>query len=584
MRLQSKFRNMILLIILILLISFSSQAVTQAVELEETNWEYKLGGFSLSVDEKKNQNWQPYNLGKHLPSETKKYNYVWLRKRLPSTETEDAVLHVTGIPNIYFPYKIYLEENLIFKNGNLTGKLRLPQFSHRIISLPEEYQGKYIYIKIYNKRKKVFIGSKLINFSSSYRLAIERIFFKNILRLIFSSIYLLIGISILLMYLFQWRKLILLYLGMFISSVFIYTLNYNTIIGLLFKNFSRELYLIYYFNLFFGVASFFFYLGELIRYRKKLFNIIAVFYLGQILIAVITYFIEPYSVMISGKIYNISLFISLLISTYYIIKFSFLEKEDNRIEEVEYKLVRTEVRTFGIGFIIAAANIILALIYSFAYQYQVFNFLLPIINNISLNKADFVSLGMLSFVITILYVTAKRFMSMKQLALRDSLTKLYNHGYFKEALKQEINRAERYDQDLALLLLDIDDFKEINDTYGHQAGDKMLKKLAKLLRENVRSSDIVARYGGEEFAVILVDSDIQGAVVKGERLKELIENNKINCDGGVIQMTVSIGVAAYSKGQSSSELISIADQALYQAKLEGKNCVLTSKDELCAGS
>jgi diguanylate cyclase (GGDEF)-like protein len=120
---------------------------------------------------------------------------------------------------------------------------------------------------------------------------------------------------------------------------------------------------------------------------------------------------------------------------------------------------------------------------------------------------------------------------------------LYNHGYFQEILKQEVEEAKDCEANLALLLLDIDNFKQINDTYGHQAGDKILAELADLLRNNTRDNDTVARYGGEEFAIALNNVTPEVAIKKGEKLKELIANMEVDYEGKIITITVSIGVA-----------------------------------------
>ncbi|MGM0370107.1 MAG: GGDEF domain-containing protein, partial [Bacillota bacterium] len=159
------------------------------------------------------------------------------------------------------------------------------------------------------------------------------------------------------------------------------------------------------------------------------------------------------------------------------------------------------------------------------------------------------------------------------LALRDSLTNLYNHGYFQEILKQEVEEAKDCEDNLALLLLDIDNFKRINDTYGHQAGDKILAKLADLLQNNTRDNDTVARYGGEEFAIALNNVTLKAAVKIGEELKGLIANMEVVYDEEIITITVSIGVAYSTSSQNSYELINSADEQLYLAKESGKNCV-----------
>lgn len=167
---------------------------------------------------------------------------------------------------------------------------------------------------------------------------------------------------------------------------------------------------------------------------------------------------------------------------------------------------------------------------------------------------------------------ARMYNQMERLASRDGLTKLYNHSIFQERLGEEIEAADRYDRDLSLLMLDIDNFKQVNDNYGHQAGDQILKKLAQLLKQEVRTSDILARYGGEEFTVILPETNGREAYLIGQRLNEAIKNMEVDYNQWELSITVSIGVATYQSEQSQEEFIEAVDQALYQAKNQGKDC------------
>jgi diguanylate cyclase (GGDEF)-like protein len=129
------------------------------------------------------------------------------------------------------------------------------------------------------------------------------------------------------------------------------------------------------------------------------------------------------------------------------------------------------------------------------------------------------------------------------------------------------------------MILDIDFFKKVNDTYGHQAGDLVLKEISRAATELKRSTDLLARYGGEEFVMVMPQTDLQGASVIAERLRKAIENKDVACDGQVIRTTVSAGIAFYgpeSKKMTIVELINLADQALYSAKNSGRNRVATA--------
>lgn len=162
-------------------------------------------------------------------------------------------------------------------------------------------------------------------------------------------------------------------------------------------------------------------------------------------------------------------------------------------------------------------------------------------------------------------------------AVTDELTGLANHGRFQELLSTEVEQVRRYHHPLGLIMLDIDNFKSINDTYGHQQGDVVLKRVARVVADSSREADFPARYGGEEMALILPHTDLEGAHAIAERIRTSIEAVRIpRKDGdGVLRVTASLGVAASTDG-SKDELIADADGALYEAKRTGKNRTVTA--------
>ncbi len=170
--------------------------------------------------------------------------------------------------------------------------------------------------------------------------------------------------------------------------------------------------------------------------------------------------------------------------------------------------------------------------------------------------------------------------SLRELAFRDGLTSLYNHRYFQEVLASELERAKRYGHSLALLMLDIDFFKKINDTFGHPAGDQVLQTVAGTLVKLVRRCDIVARYGGEEFAVILPETGTTGARVLAQRLRRGIEQLEIVHNRQKISVTISCGLASSDDvpEMRRATLIAYSDQALYRAKEGGRNRVEVCDD------
>jgi diguanylate cyclase (GGDEF)-like protein len=160
-------------------------------------------------------------------------------------------------------------------------------------------------------------------------------------------------------------------------------------------------------------------------------------------------------------------------------------------------------------------------------------------------------------------------------AITDGLTGLYVSRYFRHRLKEELRTAERYRRNLSVVMVDIDYFKKVNDTHGHQAGDDVLRVVARCLLDTVREGiDIAARYGGEEFALILPETNLEGAGALAERLRRLIEKQRVDVGGVIIQVTTSCGVATSPDHGSLPEvLVERADQALYRAKENGRNRV-----------
>ena len=170
---------------------------------------------------------------------------------------------------------------------------------------------------------------------------------------------------------------------------------------------------------------------------------------------------------------------------------------------------------------------------------------------------------------------------LEQLALTDYLTNLFNRRYFMQRGAEELKRANRNTQPLALLMLDIDEFKKVNDTYGHEAGDLALKQVALALKSSLREIDILGRMGGEEFAVLLPNTLLDNATLLAERIRQSIANIpfQMSVEALIIPITISIGVAAYTEDMSGiDDLLRNADKALYYAKNNGRNCVMKYKE------
>jgi len=176
---------------------------------------------------------------------------------------------------------------------------------------------------------------------------------------------------------------------------------------------------------------------------------------------------------------------------------------------------------------------------------------------------------------------AQNYERLREMSYTDGMTGLHNYRFFRLRLKEELARARRESSSLSLLIMDVDHFKNYNDTLGHPAGDDVLRKVSNILKKSVRDNDIVARYGGEEFAIILPRATQGGAAALAERIRVKVEEagffrEEVQPMGKV---TISIGLASFPQdAPAETELISFADQALYVAKKSGRNQVIIAKD------
>lgn len=167
-------------------------------------------------------------------------------------------------------------------------------------------------------------------------------------------------------------------------------------------------------------------------------------------------------------------------------------------------------------------------------------------------------------------------MQLRELARTDGLTQLFNQRHFRDALAQEMERTQRSYNPTSLMFIDLDFFKRVNDTHGHEAGNAALIHLANLLTNNLRRLDIACRYGGEEFVVILPGTDLFTGRFVADRLRKKIENSPVELPSGPLVLTASIGIDTYrhTDADSAEEFIARTDKLVYKAKSSGRNCVV----------
>ena len=164
---------------------------------------------------------------------------------------------------------------------------------------------------------------------------------------------------------------------------------------------------------------------------------------------------------------------------------------------------------------------------------------------------------------------------MRERAIRDPLTNLFNRRNLEETLDQELAKADRKAYPVSLLMIDIDHFKWINDTYGHNAGDQALQSLADLIRSHIRRSDIACRFGGDEFVIVMPETPLRSAYERAEDFRRQVQSLQLPGIGILGNLTVSIGIATYPvHGATKEDLLRAADQAMYHAKAQGCNRVV----------
>ena len=166
--------------------------------------------------------------------------------------------------------------------------------------------------------------------------------------------------------------------------------------------------------------------------------------------------------------------------------------------------------------------------------------------------------------------------TLSEMATRDLLTGLYTRWFVKDKINQELQRSQRHEFPMSVLMIDVDHFKSVNDSYGHLIGDEVLRDMGRIIRESLRAYDIPGRYGGEEFCLMLPSTEVGNTMVVAERIREKIDENTIRFTGYDVHVTASIGVAGVTGEHGfhdAEELIGLADKALYHAKNSGRNRV-----------
>lgn len=231
--------------------------------------------------------------------------------------------------------------------------------------------------------------------------------------------------------------------------------------------------------------------------------------------------------------------------------------------------VVTRINSVLISFLMSLSTyIIYIFIAYYAMKYE--NLWLEVVYPLIFSIFGFTSAYILKYL-----VKSRDFDEQYKLATTDGLTDLYNHRYFQEQIRRQIEHSNRYELDFSLIIIDIDFFKKFNDNFGHQSGDAVLKQVAQTLKRNVRATDIVCRYGGEEMSIILPNTTKTEAYTTAQKICELVANKQFRLSNGKeTNVTISLGVSTYPEdGSNAASIVEAADKKLYEAKNSGRNQV-----------
>ncbi len=255
---------------------------------------------------------------------------------------------------------------------------------------------------------------------------------------------------------------------------------------------------------------------------------------------------------------------------------SFISKIDKRIT-ILLGIIMAVITGYLVINVNSAAIVTLSFVSMYSL-YIMFTYFMMKYHNLWIGIVYPLILGLLVFIsaFVVKYIIKSRdFEQQYLLATTDGLTELYNHRYFQEQMRMQVEQAKRYEAPFSLIIIDIDFFKKFNDTFGHQAGDAVLKQVAQLLKQSVRATDIVCRYGGEEMSIILPNTPKDMSVITAEKICKRVAAKRFRLNNSQeSNVTISLGVATFpDDGTSAAEIIEAADKRLYQSKNNGRNQV-----------
>ncbi len=535
---------------------FSSIKESTQIDLSKSKWEYILGDSPFknniplwSIEKNNKIKWQEIEYPSNPINRNNETN-IWFRVKLPDKLPIDASLYIVSIDLIV---EVYYKSNQIYKFGefNKEGKGKFEGWPWHLIPIEQNSQGEYLYFRIFSDYTDIGLWGEILIDSKAN--IYEKILEDDFPKIIIGAISIFVSLLFIVSFLSKFRKIEILILGLlFLTQGLNVFFSVRTIeIFFFFPLLKQYILLISFFFFPMGMAMF---MDKSINYKVpfQLIKRIWQFHLIYLVCSIIGSLLGFFSIVSTYKYFDIIYnFLTLPILTLFIIYFFF---KGNR---------QTKIITFSF-FIIS-----LYWVYSTLIAYGIVEW-----HEYPSDIVIFICLILLSYSLVDKLNYTKELEEAKEkltiLSSTDYLTNLYNRKKIDSTLAINEKIFKRYKDEFSIILLDVDNFKNVNDKYGHLTGDKVLVKIAKILITHTREVDHVGRWGGEEFIVICPKTNKKEAIILAEKIKDIISLCKFE---KVDHITVSMGVSTYKENYSLHTLLSKADEAMYISKSKGKNQV-----------
>lgn len=541
------------LLIIFFLTFFSFASEIKQVDLTKVKWEYKWGdspfenNIPLWTLNSEDFSWQEIEYPSNPDNRNGQTN-VWYRVKLPDVLPNDPNLYIVSIDLIS---QVYIDNKQIYHFGefNKEGKGEYKGWPWHLIPLSQNDAGKYIYFRIFSNYEDIGLFGEI--FITSKGDLYEKMLSFDIPKIMVGSVSIFVSILFLLTFLSKFKRFELFILGLLFLTQGLNVLFSAKILEIFFFYPLLKQYIL-------AIAFFFFPIGMALfmdktinrniplNLIKRIWQIHLVYLVGAIFGSLLGFFTLPSTYEFFDIFYN---FITLPILTIFMIYFFFTGDKE------------TKIITFSF-FIISLYWVYSSLIASGLVPWEEY----------PSDIAIFICLLLLSYSMVNKLNYTRELEEAKEeltvLSTTDYLTKLNNRKNIDSILKMNENLYKRYKDDFSVILLDIDDFKKVNDTYGHLVGDNVLIEFANILTKFTRQTDIVGRWGGEEFIIICPKTNIDDVLILAENLKHKISSHNFQTVG---VKTASIGITSFKENDTITEFLARVDDAMYLAKSNGKN-------------